>query len=155
VTVLIARADNPGRGWTMDLKDMKPSDDPLSGRIVGEYFKPDTIRLDAFGLTLQSGEDIINTMQIILNHSPGISNFGPGEWIEGKSFQVNSADRGPDVPTIFSPAFSKKVGDIYHKGYAMQLQFGKVKDGSVPGKLYLCLPDERKSWLAGSFTLNL
>jgi hypothetical protein len=40
-------------------------------------------------------------------------------------------------------------------GYALRLEFGADKDGRIPGKIYLCLPDDRKSWLAGSFTLQI
>jgi hypothetical protein len=35
------------------------------------------------------------------------------------------------------------------------LEFGKEKDGKVPGKIYLCMPDDSKSYIAGTFTLEL
>jgi len=43
----------------------------------------------------------------------------------------------------------------YVEGYAMRLEFGKESDGKVPGKIYLCLPDEGKSFVAGTFQLEL
>jgi hypothetical protein len=37
------------------------------------------------------------------------------------------------------------------KGYSMRLDFGKTQGGRLPGKIYMCLPDGMKSYLAGSF----
>jgi hypothetical protein len=37
----------------------------------------------------------------------------------------------------------------------VKLEFGKAKDDKIPGKIYVCLPDEGKSVVAGTFTLNL
>jgi hypothetical protein len=148
VTVLLARADNPGRGWTTDLKQMKSSDDPVTGRILGTDFKPEKIQLLNTGLSLRSGKD---TIHVFLN-------LKPGQAIEGKSFEWNPEDpQGQGRPSIHVHVHSTKPLGVqaYTTGYAMRLEFGKEKDGSIPGKLYLCLPDERKSWIAGSFTLDL
>jgi hypothetical protein len=86
VTVLLAREDNPGRGWTTDLKQMKPSDDPVTGRILGADFKPEKIQLLNTGLSLRSGTDLIHVFL----------NLKPGQGIEGKSFEWNAKDpQGP------------------------------------------------------------
>jgi len=148
VMVLLAREDNPGRGWTMDLKKMKPADGPVTGRILGADFKPEKIQLLNTGLSLRSGKD---TIHMFLN-------LKPGQEIEGKSFEWNSEGApGQGRPAIHIHIHSTKPLGVqaYTRGYAMRLEFGKEKDGSVPGKLYLCLPDKRKSWIAGSFTLDL
>jgi hypothetical protein len=144
VTVLAANPDRPGHGWTLDLKNMKASDDAVEGRVFGAEFKP-KVQLVNTGLSLQSGNDMIH---IFLN-------LKPGEGIAGKSYQVGPDDS--DGPAVHVHVLSTKPGGVqaYGKGYAMRLEFGPEKDGSVPAKLYLCLPDERKSWLAGSFTLNI
>lgn len=148
VIVLMARAGNPGRGWTTDLKLMKPTDDPVAGRIMGADFKPEKIELLNTGLSLRSGKDTIH-MFLFLK---------PGQGIEGKTFEFEAKEEQvPGQPSIhFHIHSTKPLGVGSHsKGYAMRLEFGKEKDGSIPGKLYLCLPDEKKSWIAGSFTLTL
>jgi hypothetical protein len=33
----------------------------------------------------------------------------------------------------------------------MQLEFGQIKDGSIPGKIYLALPDNEHTVVAGTF----
>lgn len=45
--------------------------------------------------------------------------------------------------------------ETFTKEYAMHLEFGKSVNGRVPGKIYLCLPDEEKSFVAGSFTAEI
>jgi hypothetical protein len=39
--------------------------------------------------------------------------------------------------------------------YAMKLEFGKAKDGMVPARIYVCLPDDGRSVVAGTFMLKL
>jgi hypothetical protein len=147
VTVVLARADRPGRGWTLDLDKMKPGEAIVAGKILGADFKPDTIQLLNTGLSLRSGKDLIH---IFLN-------LKPGQGIEGKTFEFDAEGQGGGRPAIHVHIHSTKpIGaTAYTRGYAMRLEFGKEKDGMIPGKLYLCLPDDRKSWIAGSFTLTL
>jgi hypothetical protein len=37
------------------------------------------------------------------------------------------------------------------RGRAVRAEFGAERDGHVAGRLYLCLPDDEESWIAGSF----
>ena len=37
----------------------------------------------------------------------------------------------------------------------MKLDFGKVVGGRIPGKIYICLPDEAKSYVAGTFQAEI
>ena len=36
----------------------------------------------------------------------------------------------------------------------MRLEFGTLANNKLPGKIYLCLPDDEKSYLMGSFNAN-
>ena len=40
-------------------------------------------------------------------------------------------------------------------GYAMQVSFGSPADGKVPGSIYICLPDDEKSFIAGRFVAEI
>jgi len=44
---------------------------------------------------------------------------------------------------------------LYTAKYALRLEFGQESGGKLPGKLYLCLPDESKSCVAGTFTAEV
>ena len=37
----------------------------------------------------------------------------------------------------------------------MRLEFGKLSGGKLPGKIYLCLPDQEKSFIAGTFEVQV
>jgi len=105
----------------------------------------DRIQLLNTGLSLWSGKDWIHMFL----------HLKAGEAIAGKSFLISSQDpQGPGRPAIHFHINSTKapVLNVNSQNYAMHLEFGMEMDGVVPGKLYLCLPDERKSCLAGSFT---
>jgi hypothetical protein len=148
VTVVLARADRPGRGWTLDLDKMKPSDDPVAGKIRGVDYKLDRIQLVNTGLSLWSGKDWIHMFL----------HLRPGEAIAGKSYMIKADDpQVPGRPSIHIHLLSQKSATLPPStaGYAMRLEFGMEKDGNIPGRLYLCLPDSRKSWIAGTFTLTI
>ena len=37
-------------------------------------------------------------------------------------------------------------------GYSLRLEFDEVADdGTLPGRIYLCYPDDEKSYVAGTF----
>jgi len=42
----------------------------------------------------------------------------------------------------------------YEAGYALRLEFGQLANNRLPGKIYLCLPDEEKSYLMGTFNAD-
>jgi hypothetical protein len=45
--------------------------------------------------------------------------------------------------------------EMFMEKYAMKLEFGKEADEKLPGKIYLCMPDEAKSFVAGTFVAEV
>ena len=43
----------------------------------------------------------------------------------------------------------------FTNGYALKLAFGQPAEGRMPGKIYLCLPDEEQSVVAGTFDATI
>jgi hypothetical protein len=37
----------------------------------------------------------------------------------------------------------------------MKLEFGEVKEGRLPGRIYLCYPDDERSYVAGRFVAKV
>lgn len=58
---------------------------------------------------------------------------------------------GPNIPhgLVEAPGANKQ---FIPSQYAMTLELGQRKDDKVPGKIYLCLKDDPKTLLAGTFT---
>ena len=59
------------------------------------------------------------------------------------SFRATLDDSG----NVQKPAFDS--------GYALRLEFGLLANNHLPGKIYLCLPDDEKSYVTGSFVAGV
>jgi hypothetical protein len=44
--------------------------------------------------------------------------------------------------------------ESFETGYALRLEFGALANNRLPGKIYLCLPDEQKSYIVGTFNAD-
>ena len=60
---------------------------------------------------------------------------------------------GPSVSKLWkvNPKYAA-TSKNFSSGYALNLELGEVKDGQIPGKIYLALPDTEQSFAAGIFT---
>ena len=129
--------------WTTDLSKMTFPDRPLAGKLFGAAFQPEESSTRFNLLTFKSGDDQI-TIPLTLK---------PGKVLYEVTLDQTP---GPGVPAIqFYMQSTKPPGiTVFQKGYAMRLEFGPEKDGTIPGKLYLSLNDNLKSFIAGTFTLD-
>jgi hypothetical protein len=58
---------------------------------------------------------------------------------------------GPDTPEVMIELPGKPLV-LFPSGYALTLELGSRRNGTVTGKIYLSIPDEQKTFLAGTFT---
>jgi len=73
---------------------------------------------------------------------------------EGKRIVVRpDAPEGPNVP-LAMVTIPGQPGHVAANGYAMTLELDQRKGGKLPGRIYLCLNDEPKSFLAGTFVAD-
>jgi hypothetical protein len=129
--------------WTLDVSKMRAPDTPLAGKLLGADFKPDNVQMQNTGLSLRSGNDNVH---IFLTLKPGVRVY---------EFSPNGPQpRFRPAVHIHMLSMTPPALGVHSQGYAMRVEFGREKDGKIPGKLYLCLPDEKKSVIAGSFVLN-
>lgn len=62
---------------------------------------------------------------------------------------------GPDLPEILVRSPNPKSNlTLFPNGYALTLELGTRQGWKIPGKIYLCLPDEEKTVLAGFFNAS-
>ncbi len=76
--------------------------------------------------------------------------------LDGKRFNIQTNDSGT-TPRI---VLRWREGDLrvaqgFTNGYVMKLEFGPIAGDSMPGKIYLCLPDASRSFVAGTFTAEI
>jgi hypothetical protein len=142
--------------WTQDLQQMSFPATAVAGKLCGRPFAPqawELSRLRGRFLTLRQGGEFNPELEVrILLSSAKDDSFS------GKSYQV-APDAAPPVPpvSVSCREHERRAAEprVFSTKYAMRLEFGQERDGKLPGKLYLCLPDESKSYVAGTFTAEV
>jgi hypothetical protein len=141
------QAQPAGSGWTMDVKDAMIPAAPVVGEIHGSNFqlKRALFRNGNLKFISADGQESL-TIQAL------------GGSIENRSleFQTGSADdnHAPKIEISWKDGEENKTA-TFQDGYAMDLNFDAAKGRRIPGQIYLCLPDDSKSYLAGTFTVVL
>jgi hypothetical protein len=131
-------------GWSSDINMVSFPDQPVDGKLHGMDFNLKSAILHAANLRLTAESGL--ELEIL----------GLDEPAEGQSYQIQPADAGanPHVKLTWNEDGVVQSA-TFAKGYGMKLQFGLAKNRRVSGKIYLCLPDNSKSWVAGTFELRL
>ena len=121
-----------------------------SGSVHGVPFTVEKAKLQNDILFLRQGGDFF------ADSSFAIFTFGGSvEELEGRRFLVKP-DRKSQGPVPHIHLRHKVEGsnlpktDTFLKGYSMNLEFGTVTDGTIPGKVHLRLPGDA-GFVAGTF----
>ena len=135
--------------WTMDLSKEDFPDTPVSGSIHNRAFELNHASLNVSNLTLR----ISRNGPIELGVNVAFFNRQPQE-LSGKTAQVKPSD--PLAPrVVLHWREPERTSQIFYGGYAMKVEFGAISNNVLPGKIFLCLPDESKSWVSGTFSAEI
>ncbi len=126
---------------------------PAKGEIHGMPFVVESSRIENGVLTLRLGKDVTADLEVkVMLSTP------PWEVPAGKSFKVNGR-AGAGAPQIVlawkEPGQTAPSEQKFTDKYTLALDFGQEKDNKLPGKIYLTLPDEVKSNVAGTFDADI
>jgi len=144
--------------WTLDIASAKIPEGQANGTIGGTNFVVDTARIDKSGtaqiLSLRQGTSPSFDRELLL-----YSHLGPGETLTGHTWTVSQEMKGAAVPQVLKRWKSTPTSPLQQKffsaGYAMKLELGQAADGTIPGKIFLALPDPEQSVVAGIFKISL
>jgi hypothetical protein len=139
--------------WRDDLDHVEVPGTAAKGMIHGEKFTLESAVLENGVLTIRDGKDFFP------DHALMIFLFlKKGETAAGKIFNITRASgfssphvhmkwraEGEDVPKT----------EMFMDDYVMRLEFGVMENGRLPGKIYVCLPDEMKSFVGGTFRAEI
>jgi hypothetical protein len=158
-TVLLERLSEADRNylaqltkprWTMNVSQMTVPPAELTGSVQGKEFSADEVRLADGALTIrQRARSPYPSRTIRIHLFPKM-----GESVEEQKFQMpgDKGFRAPAVEVLCDRGGgSSDETDTYLGDYAMVLEFGQASRGKLGGKIYLCLPDDSKSFIAGEF----
>ncbi len=126
---------------------------PAKGEVQGQPFIVEASVIDSGVLTLRSGSEGNPNVDI------KVSLFTPPWDVPaGKNFKFTNAS-GSGIPQI-ALAWKEAGQDMlaqrkFLDKYTLLLEFGQEKNNKLPGKLYLSLPDDKKSNVAGTFEADI
>jgi DNA-directed RNA polymerase subunit RPC12/RpoP len=136
--------------WTLDVGAVGIPDSPVAGKVHGKIFTVQRATLNEDGLTLRTAEYPPEAgVTIYLRPNPIESLFG-----KTVVFDTNSAG-APLVNLRWKDAQGKEAKQPLTAGYALRIEFGQPNGDHVPGKIYLCTPDDMKSYVVGDFKAKI
>ena len=143
----------PGNtGWTMNLTNTVVPEDTVAGSLHGSGFKCERALLKGGTLSLRQGKTWPPDLGIAVV-LPAVE----GELLSGKTLLVGPR-RPPPVPEIvlrWKDEQQQPVARGFTNGYVLKLAFGQATNGRMPGKIYIGLPDDEKSFVAGTFDAEI
>lgn len=136
--------------WSLSPTNAIP-ETPAAGRIHRRAFTCDRAVLQGGRLTLRAG----HSGPIELGIDVYFFAKEPEELI-GRSAEVKPDDaKAPRVNLRWKEADKVTTEPFRNGGYAMKVEFGNAAGGKLPGKIFISLPDESKSWIAGTFIADM
>jgi hypothetical protein len=142
------KAEPPKSAWELDQTKHAVPAAPVAGKVAGIEMTP-AVQLEGADLIFRSEK--AGTPVVRLNLAPMLVAGQAIPPVFGREWKVKiDAEQGPNVPHVWLdlPGANSYFSPT---GYALTLALGQRKDGKVPGRVCLCLPDEQKTVLAGTF----
>jgi hypothetical protein len=142
---------DPGTNWTLSLADRQFPKTQATGFINGRSFVLEKATVQGGLLVLRQGSkwppDVGLAVHLFARQ---------GEDLAGQSINIDaSRTNAPKVILRSKDDQQQPVNQSVREGYALRLEFGAVVGGRLPGKIYLCTPDDEKSWVAGTFEAEI
>jgi len=135
--------------WTMNIPNAGIPDEPVTGTINNIEFKLDSAVIENGVLILRKGSSKHPVLVVEVHNIQQ-----PGEALDGKKFEL------PNVSGFNTPKVVMKWEDaaklrmpmrLFDNSFAIKLEFGRMVDGKIHGKLFIAVPDGRKSFVTGAF----
>lgn len=128
-------------------------DAPATGAVHGRRFIVERAILDDAGiLELREGAKFFADRSMVL-----FLFTNEGESLAGRTFQAapgESLDLHVHMKYV-EEGESLPETEMFMDGYAVYLAFDEATEGApLHGRIYLALPDEKKSWVAGTFEVE-
>jgi hypothetical protein len=139
--------------WTLALTNAIFPEAEAAGRLKGSGFKCERATLRGGKLTLRQGGPSGAPVMGVTIHLFARR----GEELSGRTIEV-TPNRAPPLPRVslhWEDDRQQRGKDDILAGYALKLAFRQAANGRVAGKIYLCLPDSSKSFVAGNFDAEI
>jgi hypothetical protein len=142
----------PAAGKLEDVSGKPIPDKPAVGKIKGKEFIMEKATFSDNTLAIwQSGGESNKDDRIF-------KIMGFQDVVDGKKFSLKPGQDSIGLSAVLR--YRKEGEDFavpenYLNGYSMKLEFGTAKDGKIPGKIHLRLPDKDGSFVEGTFEADI
>jgi hypothetical protein len=137
--------------WTLDLSNIRIPQTPAAGRIHGEDFLVQRATLQGGTLNFRQGQNWPPELGLTVNLFANRSEDLAGQTIQIEATRADS----PRVVLRWKDDAERPLTKSFSAGYALRLEFGRVSGSRMSGAVYLCTPDDAKSYVAGTFTAEI
>jgi DNA-directed RNA polymerase subunit RPC12/RpoP len=145
--------------WSLDLTNAVFPTESAAGKIRGEFVSCNRNTAQSSGS--QDGKPVVGlgfrqTMRGLPDLSATIYfSVNQPEQLHGLSINVTTNDTPVPRVTVRWREGANGKSHSFSGGYALKVEFGEVAGNRLPGKIYLCLPDEAQSCVAGTFNAEI
>ena len=138
--------------WTLEMTNVSAPEMAAAGSLHGTGFYCEKATLQGGVLTLRQGKGSPPDLALSVHFFAQ-----QGEELSGKTVEISS-DRQPPLPKVvlrWRGDDDKGVSRTYNGGYVMRVEFGDAANARIPGKIYIALPDDSKSFVGGTFVAEI
>jgi hypothetical protein len=137
--------------WTLNLAEAKIPDEPVNGGVNGRGFTLQRATIQQGRLDLRQGPkwppDVGVSVHLFAERS---------EDLAGRSVTIEATrTNAPRIVLRWKDEHGEPATKDYRQGYALRVEFGAVSGNHLPGKIFIALPDEPKSYAAGTFSAEI
>jgi hypothetical protein len=136
--------------WMLNLDAAVVPDTRAAGRIDGQDFIVERAVLQNGTLTLREGRSGPLDFAFQVNFSGA-----QPEALAGQTINIATNALMAARVSMFWSDDGLVVRRTLEGGYAMRLNFGAIASNRISGGIYFCAPDEKKSYLAGTFNAEI
>jgi len=137
--------------WTLNLAEAKIPGELASGGLNGRGFALQRATIQQGRLDLRQGPkwppDVGVSVHLFAERTEDLA----GRTVTIEATRTNA----PRVILRWKNDQDKPVTKDFHQGYALRVEFGTVSGNHLPGKIFIALPDEAKSYAAGTFNAEI
>ena len=142
--------DDKAPTWRKDATQAEIPAAPAIGMAHGKAFKLEKATISGSGiLKLRVGKEFFADIEFMI-----FTFVHEEKDIPGTKFKIEPGNNGSSPHIHFKYKVADKAprgSEIFMGKYSMVLEFGEEGEDGIPGKIYLCLPDDKKSFIAGTF----
>ena len=141
--------------YTLDVAQARISEGTVNGSVAGTNFVPDVVRLDqvagGYVLSLRQGAGPTPDRGLRVNLQ-----LKPTDSPTGHTWTVSQDMKGTPISRVTkvwkpNPKYAAQE-KLFFTGFSLKLEFGKLTvSNTLPGKIYLALPDKEETVVAGVF----